>query len=367
MLLFILSWNGNKASYCTSSNGGMYDGSKGLVRHQDGSKKEDARTDAHYSSDDNGPVFSLAGSYCATSSKEYKFTVHGKPAIRLTVGGTTDTNEGNDCVGQDLTVSVTKYLNAHECIAIAGEVRSHWSGFCRNPDFEIRANGAKASSNDIINCDKGNSGQCRWDYTGPNCQYYVTESTYDCNGHGNVRRGKRSDYIGCVCSSYDGNRFCEDTGSYHYSSSKQLTTTTTNIAGSGTSTSSQDILKIDSSNYNPFYSKIKQVGKIYVPQNTDLEFKLVSNPEAHIKISSGSTTMVELGSLSDPLLCDPYQQETTLTSSKKYFSKGEYKIEIEYNSGCQFMTPKFSLQWKFYIWYGNSPSWEDIPVRYVGH
>ena len=365
--LLILNWRGNQAPSCSGSSE-----PSGLKKYKNGDDKG-GTTSLSYSDSDSEDIYSLAGSFCAPSTGTYKLGINGQPAVYVKAGSSESKNSEHDCKGKDLTVEVSVYLNAHECIPYVGQCYQYydWFGACVEPTMTVKVNGNTGSSSNFLQCQKSN---CLYDWTGPQCQYKSEDVNY-CNGHGTVRRGKRTDYIGCDCNKYGDNVFCENTGANSFSNQGMKVTLYEDFStNSGTNLGTVAKINIENFLYSDYpYSKITKEGKIYVSQDSDLQFKVETYTYAKLYVYDGtgstSKVVITVTAGSSEILCDPIGTlKTSSDSSKVTFSRGSYKIVLEYYPGCSLNKNDVNVYWKYYKWhyYDSSTPWESIPNRYLG-
>ncbi|EAY06975.1 hypothetical protein TVAG_100160 [Trichomonas vaginalis G3] len=131
---------------------------------------------------------------------------------------------------------------------------------------------------------------------------------------------------------------------------------------------SQVYENIDMIEMSESYAKVYIESTLFVPQNTDLQFHLVSSPESKLYIDD---VEIEGGNLTEDIYsCDEDPAMSDFESPKKYFERGNHKIRIEMNPGCAMHDQYVSLKWKFYRLHRNpnpnSIDYESIPSRYLG-
>ena len=176
--------------------------------------------------------------------------------------------------------SVTVSLNAHECIVFSAQTyqSTDYAGACEEPQMFIYVNNVDASSYNFVNCDKHYN--CRYSYTGPNCEYYVSTVNF-CNGNGSPKRGKRTDYLGCYCDSFSSDRFCEDPNQNKYKEQGLLVKRADFKLGDLTNNdftetlSDTTSLRTNQGDYSDYpYSIIRKEGYFYIPQTLIMNFNL---------------------------------------------------------------------------------------------
>ena len=349
------------------------------LRYYEDSYNSLARGSIEYSDKSNGPVYAYFGCFCAPQSAYYAFYMYAKPGERMIVNGQeTHHQDGQECTEDPRTLSLytnpALYLYKEQCVNVDLQASSGSWGWCVNTHlkFYYRYSYDNWANEHVVNgyteclaCYVPSDFVCRFGYVGPTCTPLVEWDIY-CNGNGRsaVYQGSssiRSDGIGCDCDSHGDNRFCEDTSLNHFPNQnlhteiREAATTYPEFEGF---VSTNDV-----SDYP--YAEIVQTGKLYVPQPTHLKFSIDSWPPAYLKISNSSWSL-ELGILESQVFCDPEEHNIRYNiSSKEKYAKGEYDVELIYHPGCSLNYHYLSVEWIFYLWYGNSPVWEKIPARYL--
>ena len=293
-----------------------------------------------------------------------------------------DGDYSDECHGGAKEKSVEIYLDAHTCVPFEAASYQHGGGLqnCAEPQFKVKMGNSDdlASSSYFLPCKLDN---CKYGYTGPKCQYYVSDSLSYCNGYGSAKRGKRDDFIGCSCKSreylfgpviqYKVSQFCERDVEHFFFPENGLSLTVTGLStstetiGLDQTTIEDKILSLDP------YSTATISGYIRIPQSRTVGFRIKSTPGAKLTISTTSgSTLLEIGQLNDVLECDPTLGVSD-EDKERYFSYGNYTITIEYNLGCALHSLNFEVYWRIKK-YDNSDqdgftgNWEEIPIRYLG-
>ena len=365
-IFFIIGgFRGNDAPACSGDSE-----PSGLNKCKEGTCNG-ATTDTSWSSSDNmGKTHALSGSFCATQTKSYTFELKGTLALQLTVDGTSDnSNSNHECQGTNSHCTVQKSLNANQCVPYVAQMFGSGGGiFCKDPDMTIYIDGNRPSYTTFISCQKSN---CRYAYTGSSCQYKVDDIIY-CHGLGTQKRGK-SDDITCNCVngiSYDNDKFCELSSTTLFFSNTHLTMSTQDDFSSSPTTKE---VKLDTINgdFDDPYTTVTISGRIHIPQKRKITFKIETLHKAKLTILTTNDKQVfSIGELEDKIHCDPTKTDKyTYTSNEYEFSRGKYKIRIEYVPGCSLNDHYMALYWKIAKLTnsdGFSGNWEKIKEKYIG-
>lgn len=325
-------------------------GNRGIIkRYKDKKPKFDKNLVSYHYVDRIWPPWTfLSGSICPKKSDYY--------VVRAERGSTV-TNIypafDREYVGHHDSWNWPRYLYANRCypFEIASDATSTMM-------INGKINGS-IIDNSLVTLLDCISDDCFEGYYSDTCEHYVD---VDCNGNGDPEWGRKSDGMGCICRQFTDNIFCEDTSKSVFDETRQ-----------GVKYYSYyDFNKIDISSilndfsHNEFgesYSTIRLESKLYIPQNTDLQFQITSTKKSQVFIDGKQVI--------DTVLSDTFEcQERELFQSetqREHFTKGYHNVTVIMNSGCAIYEQSISLKWKFYRWYRNNPSgYEDIPRRYLG-
>jgi hypothetical protein len=296
----------------------------------------------------------IAGSICPRKTGTYTIKATGYPAIVSSFNGLgCDENVGDKCTGKKEIEHESQYLYANRCYPIAiADYTNCVSGVYLNGYI----NGKLIDNNSVIitNCF---TQDCIKGYATDTCALW--NDAY-CNGNGEPDWGRSSDGLGCICTSYGNNYFCENTNNNAFTNQG---VTSSFIVGS----SINETIRADHFDNVPLdfiYGTYQIKARLNIPQNTYLEFAIVSNPEVQMYINDkfvcGAT------SLQDIYDCTQ-KKAVNYQSSKEYYKRGTYNVVINMNVGCSMTTRELKVMWKFYRWYKNNPpGFETIPKRYLG-
>lgn len=295
----------------------------------------------------------VAGSFCPKQAGQTTIRAQAYPALQAMFIDSSISNTGTKCTGTK-TYDWSAYLYAHRCYPLSiGDYTNCLSGVYLYG--YINGTLIDNTSTTIMDC---YTTDCLPGYYTDTCEKEV--DAY-CNGHGTPEYGRTSDGMGCVCTSYTDNIFCEDTSQYHFASGKR-----------GVQLRSYyDSSKIDyTATYDDFsyqeigesYATVEIRSQLYVPQNTMLQFQLGSVPNAQLYVDG----VLLAGSLGEQFACEEGSFTTVETANVTY-TRGIHNVVIKMNSGCAIYNQAYELKWKFYRWYSNNPTgYEDIPARYLG-
>ena len=296
----------------------------------------------------------VAGSICPRTTGTYSIRANGYPAIVASFNaGSVQTSFGDSCSGTKNIRWDNQYLYANRCYPFA---IADWT----NCLFGVNLNGyindvlIDNSSAIITNC---YTTDCIKGYATDTCS--VWNDAY-CNGNGEPEWGRTSTGIGCTCNSHGTNNFCEDTSINAFTNQgvSSFFVINYNIVDTVTSTN------FNTAPIDLLYGTYKIKARLFVPQNTYLEFSLTSNQDAQLFINN--TMICGASSLQDMFQCSE-QSSQTYNSSKTYYTRGTYEILVMMNVGCAMFNRELNVKWKFYRWYNNEPQdFEEIPNRYLG-
>ena len=296
----------------------------------------------------------IAGSICPRTTGSYNIRANGYPAIVASFNaGDVKTSLGDKCSGEKNIRWNSQYLYANRCYPFAV---ADWT----NCLFGVNLNGyindvlIDNSSAIITNC---YTTDCIKGYATDTCS--VWNDAY-CNGNGEPDWGRSSNGIGCTCRSHGTNLFCEDTS---------INAFTEQGVSSLFIIDDTIVDTVISTNFNTapidmIYGTYQIKARLFVPQNTYLEFLFTSNQDAQLFIDNkficGAST------LQDMFHCSAKSSQTYY-SSKTYYKRGTHEILVKMNVGCSMFDRELSVKWKFYRWYSNDPKdFEEIPDRYLG-
>lgn len=112
------------------------------------------------------------------------------------------------------------------------------------------------------------------------------------------------------------------------------------------------------------YGTYEIKARLFVPQNTYLEFSIESNQDAQLFVDN--KMVCGASSLQDMFHCDGKVSKIDY-SSKANYKRGTHQIMVKMNVGCALKDRQLSVKWKFYRWCSNKPqNFEEIPDRYLG-
>lgn len=296
----------------------------------------------------------VSGSFCPHQSGMTEVKAQGYPSLKAKFIDEETESIGDRCSGTK-TKTWNVQLYAHRCYPFSiGDYTNCLFGNWL--DGYINGTKINSGSATIMDC---YTTDCLPGYYTDTCEKAV--DAY-CNEHGTPEYGRTSDGMGCVCNSYGDNIFCEDTSKYTFDAGKR--------GVRFSSYYSPD--KIDySETYSDFsykefgesYATVEISSKIFVSQNTYLQFELGSVPYAQLYVDGNLVA----GYLSDQFSCEE-KVFTRIQSQKKFYSRGNHLVTIKINSGCAMYVQAYELKWKFFRWYRNNPpaEYEPIPQRYLG-
>lgn len=292
------------------------------------------------------------GSFCPLKSGDYSIYSDVLKSFQTMFNGSVVTVWGDACTGHQ-TYEWKEYLYANRCYPYA--ICSY--GICGNPEFKGTLNGEVISSKNakLIDCF---TNDCIPDYYTDTCS---KKNDAYCNGNGEREYGRDSQGFGCTCNKFKENIFCEDPSKYYFEEGKRGVLLKS-YYGQDQVSYTEKFANISYREIGESYATVSISTMLFVPQNTTLQFQLVSVPYAELYIDG----VKQIGSLSDTYRCDD-MKFTKIETPKKEFTRGNHLITIKMNSGCAIYTQAFQLKWKFYRWYRNNPpDYEDIPARYLG-
>lgn len=311
---------------------------------------------SYYLSKNKGVYDWVAGSFCPKQTGKATLKLTSKPALY----GMFDFKR-MEAKYEKVFYCTIKYYNTFEQMFYANRcyplAMAYWATNTPICSGELYAelNGTRMTSETVVLQDSYTQ-DCLPGYYTDTCE---KKNDADCNGNGSPEYGRTSGGYGCVCDKFADNIFCEDTTKNRFENPGVKFESYYNKSRIDISTTLDDLSYTE---FGESYATVEINSKLYVPQNTYLEFEFTTVPNAQLFINDEHVA----GYLDDRFDCKE-KKPLIYQIPKKWYTKGIYQIKIIMNSGCAMFPQGIGLKWKFHRLHKNNPQeFEDIPSRYLG-